>query len=217
MPDSFVDDNCREYHLNRNELSVTNISNVTNSLGDNIQILFLPGHSPDGIAVIIDQDIVIAGDNVLPDISPMPSKKESFGLLSPVLPDGHFEIQQTFGLEAYIRSLITLKHLGETSTDIMTLPGHRFYYNDQWNDFQLKKRTAEIIDHHLERCDAILRILADGPQSIKEIVTAHFEPSMLKGMGFNMAKNEIESHLEVLLDSSDVSLSDNGQYIGQDS
>ncbi len=217
MPDSFVADNCREYHLNRNELTVDPVNESTDALGENIRILHLPGHSPDAVAIIIDQDIAIVGDNVLPHISPAPSKQDSFDLLSSIFPADATDIKQAFGLDAYLRSLKTLMQVGKERRDILVLPGHRLYYNGEWNHVQLEERAEEIIDHHAGRCNDILTILKEGPKSIKEIMTAHFEPSLLEGMGFQMAKNEIQSHLELLADCSDIGRTEDGQTIAKGS
>lgn len=208
MPESFVDKNCRDYHRNRNGLTIANIFSPDNALGENIQVIALPGHSPDAVGILIDKDIFIAGDNVLPHISPSPSQIESFSLVSVIFPPDQSDIQKAFGLEAYIRSLKTMLRMGEAHPDILSLPGHRLYYYDQWNTFQLADRSREITEHHITRCREIMTVLEDGPKTVKEIVTAHFEPSLLEGMGFYMAKNEIISHLELLIDCGDVQPAD---------
>ena len=213
MPVSFVDENCAEYHKNRHALTIENISESDHSLGEGIKVLHLPGHSPDGIGIIINPDIVLVGDNVLPHISPMPSKNESFHLLADVLPVDDREVQKAFGLTAYLRSLKKLIELGGEQPDILALPGHRFYYYDQWNDFDLKTRAQEIVIHHIERCGDILDIVSQEPKTVKAIMTAHFDPSLLKGTGAGMAKNEIQSHLELLIDSSDITPVDDQQFL----
>lgn len=204
MPETFVDDNCRLYHQSRNELIVNNVCASDRILGENVRVMYLPGHSPDAIAILIDEEIAIVGDNVLPDISPAPSKQESFKLVKSVFPDDQPEIQQAFGLESYIRTLKSLKQLGETNDEILALPGHRLYYDGRWNFFRLKDRSAEIIEHHIDRCRDIERILGKGSKTVREIMQEHFEPSLLEGMGFYMARNEILSHLELMVDCGDI-------------
>ena len=212
MPPSFTDNNCRNYHQNRHNLLIENICEDT-SLGQNIEVIYLPGHSPDAIAVIIDSQIAIAGDNVLPHISPAPTKMESFDLVGRLFPDNHLKIQQAFGLEAYLKSLKTLKNIGENHPRLLVLPGHRLYYNDQWNDFQMETRAQEILEHHIQRCADILKIIKKKPKTIKEIMAAHFDPSLLEGMGSYMAKNEIQSHLELLAISLDIEPINGAAYI----
>ena len=217
MPDSFVADNCHEYHLNRNGLVIVNICEADARLGDNVRITYLPGHSPDAIGIFIEGDIAIVGDNVMPHISPAPTKQDSYELVCSVFPKGHSEIRQAFGLEAYLRTLKTLQREGDENPDFLVLPGHRLFYNGEWNHFKLEERAAEIVDHHIERCRDILKILEKGPESIKAIMTAHFEPSLLEGMGKNMAKNEIESHLELLTACSDIRQLEDGRFASADS
>ncbi|MBT3225818.1 MAG: MBL fold metallo-hydrolase [Deltaproteobacteria bacterium] len=216
MPDSFANENCLDYHQNRHELVIENICGQDDTIGKNIRTMYLPGHSPDAIAIILANDIAIVGDNLLPHISPAPSKKESFNLVSEIFSVNQSEIRQAFGLEAYIKTLKRLKSLGQNHQDLLVLPGHRLFYYDQWNDFPMEARAGEIIDHHIERCGAILKILSDSPKTIKEIMTDHFEPSLLKGMGAYMAKNEIQSHLELLLDCMDIEQVNDGRYATTD-
>ena len=73
----------------------------------------------------------------------------------------------------------------------------------------LAERAAQIIDHHIERCADIIRIIGKSSKNIREIMEAHFEPSQLEGIGANMAKNEIESHLELLLECGDIAFEEN--------
>ena len=214
MPATFVNENCAEYHKNRHALSIEDICGTDNPLGEGIDVIHLPGHSPDAVAVLINPDIVFVGDNVLPHISPMPSRNESYQLLAGVFPGNWPEVRQAFGLTAYLRSLKTLTALGIERSELLTLPGHRLYYDDQWNDFPLEARALEIENHHIERCGDILEIIRTQPKSVDEITTAHFEPSQLEGMGAGMAKNEIESHLEFLMDSSDVKPVDKQRFSG---
>jgi hypothetical protein len=39
---------------------------------------------------------------------------------------------------------------------------------------------------------------------LEQIVSAHFEPKLLKGFGSKLAENEVRSHLELLEHSGDV-------------
>lgn len=212
MPESFTNDFCSEYHINRNNLVIEDICAQKNTLGKDIQIMQLPGHSPDAIGIMIGSEVFIAGDNVLPHISPMPSKRESLKLIGRIFPADQPEINQRFGLEVYLKTLKTLKQMGENYSDLLTLPGHRIYYNNQWNAFQLAARSQEIINSHIKRCGDIKEILKMAPKTIREIMTAHFKSSQLEGMGFYMAKNEIQSHLELLIDCENIETIDSLQY-----
>ncbi len=214
MPVSFTEKHCLEYHQARHGLIIENIFDQNNSLGDNIEIMYLPGHSPDAIAIIIDSAIAIVGDNVLARISPAPSTLASFHLVGGIFSGSKPKIKQAFGLSSYIRSLKTLELLGNDHPDIFTLPAHRLYYDDKWNDFSLQDRSREIIDHHIQRCRALLKIINSEPRTVEEVMKAHFRPSLLEGIGSFLAKNEIKSHLELLVASSDIKQLDDLLYIG---
>jgi hypothetical protein len=56
----------------------------------------------------------------------------------------------------------------------------------------------------VQRCASVLDILGEGPRTVEEIVSAHFEPNLLKGFGIKLAENEVRSHLELLEHSGDV-------------
>jgi hypothetical protein len=96
--------------------------------------------------------------------------------------------------------------------EIIVLPAHRFYYNDQWNGIRLADRVRELIRHHIERCGAILEILNGKPKTAEEIAEAHFDEKLLEGFGRLMAANEVVSHCELLIDSGDVTAIDGNRY-----
>jgi hypothetical protein len=98
-----------------------------------------------------------------------------------------------------------LGQIADRYPDILVLPAHRLYYNDQWNGFRLAERVNELLDHHIQRCGAIIEILRNGsgPQTAEEIARAHFEERLLEGFGSFMAANEIISHCELLINCGD--------------
>jgi glyoxylase-like metal-dependent hydrolase (beta-lactamase superfamily II) len=212
MPLSFVDQNCIDYHQSRNNLIVEDICDQEKTLGQGIEVIYLPGHSPDAVAISIGSEIVFVGDNVMPQISPAPSKKESFHQLSAIFPENQSEIQSAFGLEAYLKSLKKLIALGESRPNVLAFPAHRIFYDNRWNDFSLEKRAKEIVEHHVQRCGDILEILKTAPKTVEEIAVDYFEPSLLEGVGSRMAKREIKSHLEFLADCSDIEQTDANHY-----
>ena len=53
-----------------------------------------------------------------------------------------------------------------------------------------------------------MKILKQGPKTARQIAAAHFEESLLKGVGIMMAENEILSHCELLSASKDVFLAE---------
>jgi glyoxylase-like metal-dependent hydrolase (beta-lactamase superfamily II) len=212
MPLSFVDKNCAGYHQSRNDLAIEDLFDPEKTLGEGIEVYYLPGHSPDAVAIVIGSEIAFVGDNVMPIITPAPSKKKSYEQIAAIFPENQTEIKSAFGLTAYIKSLKKLIALGQNSPNLLPLPAHRLFYNNMWNDFSLENRAREIVDHHIQRCGDILEILKTGPKTVEEIAVKHFDPSLLEGLGSQMAKNEIISHLELLADCSDIEQTDHEHY-----
>ncbi|MCP4751182.1 MAG: MBL fold metallo-hydrolase [Proteobacteria bacterium] len=204
MPQSFTDEYCAEYHQARSRLEIENLGNAESRIAENIHTHYLPGHSPDAVAVSLCNEAFLVGDNILPDITPAPSREKFFRQLSGILKPEDTNGELVFGLKAYIRSSKKLRKQVAGLSDVLILPGHRLFYRNQWNDIDPLSRIDEIIQHHLDRFSAILEILADGPKEVKEIVVKHFNESSIKGSGMHMAENEIMSHLELLLDCDDV-------------
>jgi hypothetical protein len=92
------------------------------------------------------------------------------------------------------------------------LPGHRLFYNNHWNEIDLQLRINELIEHHIDRCADILKILKKGAKTAREIAAAHFEEHLLKGVGIMMAENEVLSHCELLCASNDAVLTGDREF-----
>ena len=61
-----------------------------------------------------------------------------------------------------------------------------------------------MIEHHVQRCGAILEILMKGAMTAREIAMEYFDAPLLKGFGILMAENEVISHCELLSAFGDV-------------
>ncbi|MCP4665962.1 MAG: MBL fold metallo-hydrolase, partial [Deltaproteobacteria bacterium] len=180
MPESFTTKNCREYHQARTRLKIEAISDGYMKLDRTSQVYHVPGHSPDSLAVLVGGEAIIVGDTVLPDITPWPSQEDFFVRVGDILKPEYTSAQAIYGLRAYIRSLKKLREMGKEFSELIVLPAHRLFYNNQWNEMALEARTEELIAHHIERCGAIMKILEQGPKTAREIAVAHFEESLLK-------------------------------------
>ena len=135
----------------------------------------------------------------------------------------HFFKSNNFDLEKSKQHLsrinkpkvLELKKLAEIARqypDILVLPAHRLYYNNHWNRIRLADRVDELVEHHIQRCGAIIEILGSGPKSAEEIAKEHFEERLMEGIGSFMAVNEIISHCELLVFSGDVVAVDDNTY-----
>ena len=212
MPSSFFKDYCLAYHGDLEKLQVDPIDDGCTELAGGILAHHLPGHSPDCLAVQIGNDGIFVGDVVLPDISPWPTRKALFDEVAGVIQPEYKNAGDVFGLERYLISLNNLARVSQNLGTMQVFPAHRLYYQGRWNGIELSERTAELTAHHIQRCGAILDILADEPKTAAEIARDYFEPNLLKGFGHLMAENEIVSHCELLLDSGDIITSNDHRY-----
>jgi glyoxylase-like metal-dependent hydrolase (beta-lactamase superfamily II) len=212
MPPSFFQEHCLEYHEALERLQVDSIDDGTTVLSEGILAHHLPGHSPDCMAVQIGSEGILVGDIVLPDISPWPTRKALYDEVAGVIQPECQAAGDVFGLQRYLISLSKLAQLSLQEGDMQVFPAHRLFYQGRWNGVALKERVAELTDHHIQRCGAILDILVDGPKTAAEIARDYFEPDLLKGFGHQMAENEIDSHCELLLDGGDIRTSTGQRY-----
>lgn len=213
MPGWFAQKFCPEYHNDRRGLTVSPLGNSHHPFDSGIRIFHVPGHAPDAIAIVVDDEAVLVGDTILPDITPHPTREQYFKLTRAMLTDEYVEAQQLYGLRAYIRSLKMVKNLAAQQDRTVVLPGHRLFYRGEWNQLDPAERVDELLAHHIQRCSEILRLLTGGPRTAEDIARDHFEPSLLEGFGLNMAINEILSHCELMEITGDVASVNNGQYV----
>ena len=214
MPESFYQKNCLHYHKVLQDLAIEKIGDGNQMIAGDIVSYHLAGHSPDCLAVMLGEEAIIVGDIILPDISPWPTREAMFAEVAGVIKPDYSEPHAVFGLMRYIKSLKKLAEIARRHPDILVLPAHRFYYNDQWNAIRLAQRVNELLDHHIQRCGAIIEILRNGsgPQTAGEIARQHFEERLLEGFGSFMAANEIISHCELLIKSGDLVPIDDNTY-----
>jgi len=213
MPETFWSKNCLGYHRVLNELKVEKIGDGENFLADNIRSYHLAGHSPDCLAVLLGDEAIIVGDIVLPDISPWPTRQASFAEVAEIIKPGYTEPEAIFGLQRYIKSLKKLKEIAIQYPEIIVLPAHRLYHDNHWNGVHLDSRVNELLEHHIERCAAILEILSSRPKTAEETAQAHFDEKLLEGFGSLMAANEVISHCELLIASGDVTTIEGNKFV----
>ena len=212
MPESFYTQNCLGYHQVLQDLKVDPVGDGETEIGPDVRTYHLPGHSPDCLAVLLGEEAIIVGDIILPDISPWPTRQSLFNEVAEVIKPVYTEAAAIFGLGRYIKSLKKLMQIAGNHPELVVLPAHRFYYGGHWNQISLKHRANELIQHHIERCGAIIAILKAGPKTAEEIAAEHFEDRLLEGFGSFMAGNEIVSHCELLIESGDIVAADGNGY-----
>jgi glyoxylase-like metal-dependent hydrolase (beta-lactamase superfamily II) len=209
MPQSFWSVHCLDYHQKRSSLTVHEIINDGRTLeGGAITFYHVPGHSPDSLVMLVDSEVLICGDVLLPEITPHPTLARHHYLTREVLPGRYADENVLYGLKVYIKSIKRLCML--MNPNVMILPGHRLYTAGEWNRVYLKQRAGEIVQHHLDRCESILSLISKGNNTLDAVVEAHFDQAMLEGTGNMLARDEIFSHLELLRDAGDISSINNG-------
>ena len=130
--------------------------------------------------------------------------RQLFDEIAEVIQPHYTQANKIFGLNRYMLSLKKLGTIARQHPDLLVLPAHRFYYKGQWNGIQLADRVNELLEHHKQRCAAIIEILRSGPKTADELAREHFEESLLEGFGSIMAANEIVSHCEFLTACGDI-------------
>jgi hypothetical protein len=104
----------------------------------------------------------------------------------------------------YIKSLRRIAGLASEPFPL-TLPAHRLFFNNQFNLIHnASDRAREIIRFHMDRCEEILEIAGKPPSTLEDIAARHFQPRLLKGLGKNLAVDEISAHIEILEECGDV-------------
>jgi len=172
-------------------------------LGEGLSFIFTPGHSPDAICVVLEDEVIFTGDTLLPDITPHPTLSSTFEVNRRILPVSYCYENMVYGLINYMKSLHKLA--GLTPQPMAIFPGHRLFHNGGLNLIDsLWGRAKEIVQFHMDRCLDILRIIDSKPEGLDVIAVQHFPESLLTGAGKLMARNELMAHVEVMEKCGDV-------------
>ena len=193
-------DRVKEHH--RRSLNLTLDRPVTDGLrSDGLTYYYTPGHSPDELCILLD-GIMFTGDHVLPQITPHPSVSRSHDSFRSVLPEPYRDDNRIYGLKALLRSLLRVAAMGD---HIAVLPAHRTYHRGRFNLVGLR-RAGEIVDHHIHRCHDLVDLLKQGPRDLVALTRDHFSHRDLTDSNFFLAITEVMSHVELLVETGDVSI-----------
>jgi glyoxylase-like metal-dependent hydrolase (beta-lactamase superfamily II) len=203
MPEKFYS-TCLQYHQRRSLLNIDfSIDHDQRRLGNSLSFIFTPGHSPDAICVVLEDEVIFTGDTLLPGITPHPTLSSTFEVNRRILPDRYSSENTVYGLINYIKSLHKLTSL--IPQPMAIFPGHRLFYNGGFNLIHsMYGRGREIIQFHIDRCRDILRIIDSKPTGLDAIAFQHFPDSSLAGAGKRMARDEVMAHIEVMEKCGDV-------------
>ena len=151
-----------------------------------VRVIHTPGHTRGSACFLIDDQLFV-GDHVLPDYTPN---------------IGATDITAHGLLGAYRGSLQKIRGLN----GVKVLPGHGRPIDD------VRARVDEILKHHDEREEKILRILADGrPRTVYEIAVALFGD--LRDHHALLGAGEVYAHLEELQREKLVAPTEDGRYV----
>ncbi len=213
MPDEF-NKNCRRYQSERSLIKIDHPVKDGELLPDlKVRFMQTPGHSPDSICAVLDEEIVFGGDTLLPTITPHPSLMLEYLVNRRVLPEGYGGRNDAYGLAAYINSLHRIEV--ECANVDLLLPGHRLYEHESINYLKPAERAREVIYFHRERCENILKILGGRVLNLEEISVELFPPRLRKGWGKYMARREVMSHLELLAELGDIAWTDGNNFVSR--
>ena len=191
----------KEHHRRAIELNLDR--KVTDGLeSDGLTYYYTPGHSPDELCIQFDK-FMFTGDHVLPQITPHPSVARSHVSFRLNLPQRYRGDNQIYGLKAMLRSLLRVAALDDGHA---VLPAHRAYYRGRFNLVGLE-RASEIVEHHLLRCQDLVDILKQWPCDLVSLTRDHFSHRELTDSNFFLALTEVMSHVELLMETGDVSVS----------
>jgi hypothetical protein len=195
---------CMQYQQRRTLLDIDfAINGDQRWLRDSLSFILTPGHSPDAICVVLEDEVIFTGDTLLPDITPHPTLSSTFEVNRRILPDNYSDDNTVYGLINYIKSLHKLASL--TAQPMAIFPGHRLFHNGGFNLIHsLCGRAREIIQFHIDRCCDILRIIDSKPAGLEAIAIKHFPDSSLVGAGKLMAQDEVMAHIQVMQKCGDV-------------
>lgn len=208
MPDKF-NNRCRNYHLKRCGIEIDHPVYVdTAPPSPEYRFLLTPGHSPDSLCTVFEEEVMFSGDTLLATITPHPTLMLEYYVNRRILPPEYGAHNDAYGLIAYINSLYRVKTLCG-NVDLL-LPAHRLYERGSMNCLKPSERAAEIIAFHLERCRNILQILDKKSLLPDQIAEQLFEPRLRKGWGRFLSQREVISHLELLAVHGDV------EWMGRD-
>ncbi len=204
MPEAHYTKNCLPFHKARSKLNIDfAITDGQKLQGEAISFVFTPGHSPDSLCIVLEDEVIFTGDTLLPEITSQPSLANTFKVNQQILPEEYRQTNDIYGLMNYIKSLSKIANLSSQPLKA-TFPAHRLFYKGRFNLIDSRQRAKEIIQFHIDRCRDIVRIIDNNPTGIKDIIIQHFPPSRLTGMGKSLADNEIRVHLELMVDHGDI-------------
>jgi glyoxylase-like metal-dependent hydrolase (beta-lactamase superfamily II) len=202
LPSEF-NNRCLGYHKKRSRIRTDHHARDGSATPDkDLRFILTPGHSPDSLCAVFQDEVMFGGDTLLATITPHPSLMIEYFANGRILPGDYGKNNEAYGLMAYINSLDKIR---KQYPDVgLLLPAHRLLEKGSINYLRPAERAREIIAFHRERCGNILGILGARVLGLDEISVELFEPRLRKGWGRYLSQREVMSHLELLAVCGDV-------------
>ncbi|RCK41005.1 beta-lactamase [Thalassospira profundimaris] len=155
------------------------------------RVLTGEGHAPEQLMFYCEEEkLLFAADQVIETISPNVSVYAIEAMGDPL---GHF--------------LRSIRMLGsEIPDDVLVMPGHRRPF------YGLHTRCSELEAHHEERCGRILKVCAESPQTVAQLVPVIFNRP-LDPHQMTFAFTETLAHVNRLVRRGQVSLVRQGELV----
>jgi glyoxylase-like metal-dependent hydrolase (beta-lactamase superfamily II) len=147
--------------------------------GVDLEVIHTPGHTQGSICLKYAHHL-FSGDHVLPTISPN---------------IGAGEMRRSGMMRRFLDSLDRIAQY--QADDVVVLPGHGRPFSN------LAERVGELKNHHAERERAILDVLAGGEAKTVYEVARGLWPR-LPGYHLSLGTNEVNAHLEKLVEDGTV-------------
>jgi len=155
------------------------------------RVLTGDGHAPEQVMLYCEEEkLLFAADQVIERISPNVSVFANEPNGDPL---GHF-----------LRSLRLMR--SEMPEDTLVLPGHRRPF------YGLHQRSAELEDHHEERCDRIRTACAEAPRTVADLVPILF-PRQLDPHQMSFAFTETLAHVNRLIRRGEIESVTEGKQV----
>ncbi len=135
-------------------------------------------------------------------ITPHPTVAMSYHSFQSIMPAAYQDRNEIYGLKAMI---ISLKRMAALEGDITVLPAHRAFHKGKLNPIGVERAT-EIVEHHRNRCHELAEIMKAGPIDLVSLTRKYFSDRELSEQNFFLAFAEVMSHIELMLESGDVSV-----------
>ena len=175
---------------------------------DGMQFLYTPGHAVDEISISLD-GVVFTGDHILPQISPHPTYKQAYPeALVDIIPE---EYSRQRGVLRPGELPEVPGQGAKSGLPYDGLPCPQALHPRPLSHPEPASGTGHRSPSRAKRLERIMGIMGEGADTVAKVTEKLFPPRKLSGGGFFAAVPEVVSHLELLVDTGDVLVGEDGR------